>query len=445
MEKPTTLSLSNWDTDIKKIVIAGGGFAGLHLVNRIWRNKAYSITLVDRNNYNYYPPLLYQVSTGFLAPSSISYPFRKMFRNKHLAFRMANVLRVDPEARVLYLDNGELTYDLLVFATGCRTNFFGNENFRKYSIPMKTIDDALLMRNALYKNLELAVISKDPAEIRKLLTIVVAGGGPTGVEVSGMLTEIRRFILSKEYPQFNESSGDIYIIEGGPSLLGAMSEKSHAHAYKALEKLGVKIMLNTQILDYTNDEVRLANGRIIGAKTLIWAAGVTAHTFDGIPQSCIGPGRRMITDEYNKVIGLDNIYAIGDSSIQFTSEFYPRGHPQMAEVAIQQGNMLARNLNAMTRDKPLKKFRYFDEGEMAVIGRTNAVADLFKHRLHFRGVIALVMWLGVHLLTLVNFANIFSTLITWIVAYISRDQSLRMIFRPETVRAEDNPLNTQKT
>jgi NADH dehydrogenase len=420
-------------SEIKKVVIAGGGFAGVHLVQSLFKNKNFQVTLIDRNNYNYYPPLLYQVSTGFLDASSISYPFRKLFRNKGIFFRMADVVKVDPASQTLYLSNGELKYDYLVFATGCKTNFFGNENIRKNAIPMKNIDDAQRMRNSLYKNLELASISHDPQEIKKLLTVVVAGGGPTGVEVSGMLAEIRKSIFAKEYPELNGVTGDIYVIDGGSRLLGAMSEKSHEDARKVLTRLGVKIILNAQIIDYSDDKVKFSDGQEIETKTLIWAAGITANTFEGIPLTSIGPGKRMLTDEFNKVLGLENIYAIGDSSIQMTSLEYPKGHPQMAEVAMQQGNNLGKNLVAIVNQKELKPFNYINQGELAVIGRNNAVADLLKHKLHFKGLLALLIWLGVHLVTLVNYSNILRTFYTWIVAYFSRDQSLRMIYRPETV------------
>jgi NADH dehydrogenase len=435
-------------SELKKVVVAGGGFAGVHLVQRLRKNKNFQITLIDRNNYNYYPPLLYQVSTGFLDASSISYPFRKLFRKKGISYRMADVVKVDPASQTLYLTNGELQYDYLVFATGCKTNFFGNENIRKNAIPMKTIDDAQRMRNSLYKNLELASISKDQQEIKKLLTVVVAGGGPTGVEVSGMLAEIRKSIFAKEYPELKGVTGDIYVIDGGQCLLGAMSEKSHMDAGKVLAGLGVKIILNTQIIDYSDEKVKLSDGQVIETKTLIWAAGITANTFEGIPLTSIGPGKRMITDEFNKVLGLENIYAIGDSSIQMTSPEYPKGHPQMAEVAMQQGANLAKNLVAIANGKPLKPFSYLDQGELAVIGRDYAVADLLKHKLHFKGVPALLIWLCVHLVTLVNYSNIIRTFYTWIVAYFSRDQSLRMIFRPETVAdavlvTQDPPVKTK--
>jgi NADH dehydrogenase len=413
----------------KRIVVIGGGFAGVNFAQNVAKNKNYQVTLVDKNNYNYFPPLLYQVSTSFLEPSSISYPFRKLFRKDNIRFRMGEPVKIDPVTQTVYLQDGDLTYDYLVFASGAKTNFFGNENIARNAIPMKTIDDGLKMRNALLQTLERAAITKDPAERKKLLTIVVAGGGPTGVEVSGMLAEMKNYIFPKDYPELVKSPGRIYIVDGSPNLLGAMSEKTHQEAYKVLTKLGVKVKLNLHVNDFVDGRILLSNGEVIESNTLIWAAGITANTFDGIPVICLGIGRRMITDEHSKVIGLENIYAIGDASIQMTDQGYPKGHPQIAQVAIQQGRTLAANFIAMAKGEPLKPFKYFDKGDMAIIGRNSAVVDLFKHKVHFRGIIALFMWLFIHLISLVNYRNKLRTLYNWAVSYISRDQSFRMIFR----------------
>ncbi|MBB5395369.1 NAD(P)/FAD-dependent oxidoreductase [Mucilaginibacter sp. AK015] len=413
----------------KKIVVIGGGFAGVNFAQDVAKNKSYQVTLVDKNNYNYFPPLLYQVSTSFLEPSSISYPFRKLFRRDNIRFRMGEPVKVDTDTKTVYLKDGELTYDYLVFASGAKTNFFGNQNIAQNAIPMKTIDDGLRMRNALLQTLERATITKDAAERKRLLTIVVAGGGPTGVEVSGMLAEMRKYIFAKDYPELINQPGGIYIVDGGPALLGAMSEKTHQEAYKVLTRLGVRVKLNLHVNDYLDGKITLSNGEVIEAGTLIWAAGITANTFDGIPASSLGVGKRMITDEYNQVTGLRDVYAIGDASIQTTDEAYPKGHPQIAQVAIQQGRTLAANFIAIAKGKPLKAFKYFDKGDMAIIGRNKAVVDLFKHKVHFNGIIALFMWLFIHLISLVNYRNKLRTLYNWAVAYISRDQSFRMIFK----------------
>jgi NADH dehydrogenase len=417
-----------------KVVIAGGGFAGLNLAEQLLRNKNYIITIIDANNYNYFPPLLYQVATGFLDASSISYPFRKHFRNSRLSFRMAKVLSVDPSKKLVRLDNGQLGYDYLVFATGVKSNFFGIKSIEENAIPMKTVDDALRMRNVLYSTMEEASVAASDTEKKTLLNIVVAGGGPTGVEVTGMLAEIKKNIFLKEYPELKHIESKIYIVDGGKHLLGPMSDKSHDEAHKVLTGLGVEIILDTHVNEFSDQQVILSSGQVIPARILIWAAGVTAVTFPGVPESSIGQGKRMLTDEFNRVNGMEDVFAIGDCSIQLTDLVYPKGHPQLAQAAIQQGKNLAGNFALMIKGKPLKPFKYYDKGEMAVIGREHAVVDLFKHRFHLRGLLALLAWLTVHLLSLVNGANKFRTLASWTVAYLSKDQSLRMIYRPDLIR-----------
>jgi NADH dehydrogenase len=261
------------------------------------------------------------------------------------------------------------------------------------------------------------------------MTIVITGGGPTGVEVAGMLAEMRKYILEKDYPELKRAEGDIYIIDGHPFLLAPMSDKTHEGTYKALTQLKVRIKLSTHVESFENGQIKFSDGEVIEAKTLIWAAGITAHTFEGIPVGSLGAGKRMITDVYNQVKGLRNIYAIGDISIQETDPVYPQGHPQVAQVAIQQGHRLARNLLAMAKNKPLKPFKYFDRGDMAIVGRHHAVADLFKHKVHLSGFLGLMSWLFIHLISLVNYNNKIKTFYHWAVAYSTRDQALRMIFR----------------
>jgi len=416
-------------TNKEKILVIGGGFAGLNFAQQLFGNKAYDITLIDKNNYNYFTPLLYQVATSFLEPSSISYPFRKLFRNKGIRFRLAELQKVDTTTQTVYLSDGELKYDHLVFATGTKTNFFGKESVQKNAISLKEIDDALSMRNELLRTLEKAVIEKDLVERKKLLTIVIAGGGPTGVEVAGMLAEMRKYILAKDYPELKGAEGDIYIVDGLPVLLAPMSDKSHKDAYDILAKLGVKIKLNAFVDNYENGQVKFVNGDVIDTRTFIWAAGVTGITFDGIPETSLGPGKRMVTDVYNRVKGFNNVWAIGDISYQQTDEVYPKGHPQLAQPAIQQGTTLGKNFRRLAKGQPMKPFKYFDRGDMAIIGRNHAVADLLKHKLHLRGFLALMSWLFIHVVSLVNYTNKIRTLYNWMVAYLTKDQSLRMIFR----------------
>jgi NADH dehydrogenase len=321
-----------------------------------------------------------------------------------------------------------------VFAAGVETNYFGNENIRKNAIPMKTVNDAARMRNFLLQSLEEASRSHDAAEKRKLSTMVVAGGGPTGVEVSGMLAELRKNILAKDYPELSKGTANIYLVDGGQNLLAQMTGKSHREAYDALIKLGVKIKLNTTVKDFHDDQVFLSDGQIIFSRNLVWAAGIIGEKFEGIPEKSLGRGNRMITDVYNKIQGLENVFAIGDIIIQFHEIKFPNGHPQLAQVAIQQGRKLAKNFTLMAKDIPMKPFKYNDEGSLAIIGRYRAVADLFPSKFHVGGYLALMIWLFVHLTSLITVRNKFKTLTEWIIAYFTRDQALRMIVRP------DNPV-----
>ena len=415
-----------------KIVIIGGGFAGINLANQLADNKDFEITLVDKNNYNFFPPLIYQVATAYLEPASISYPFRKYFRGKdNISFRMGEFVSVKASENIAVLHNGELPYDALVFATGAETNYFGMENVRKNAIPMKTLNDALEMRNKLLQRLEKATLHKNSRERRKYMNIVVAGGGPTGVEVSGMFAEMRKGVLRKEYPELATSVSNVYLVDGGDALLAPMSEQSQKDTYDALSKLGVIIKLNSRVTDYVDDIVYLENGETIQSKNLIWAAGVSARVFDGIPAESYGRGKRMIVDEHNKVINTTNIYAIGDTCYQSSDAAFPQGHPQVAQVAIQQGRHLAKNFKKHLKGELLTPFKYKDKGSMAIIGKNKAVVDLPKPKLHFKGFIAWLMWLFIHLISLITYRNRFVTFWNWMVSYFSMDQPLRMIIRPE--------------
>ena len=414
------------------IVIIGGGFAGINLAKALTNEKGITVTLVDKNNYNFFPPLIYQVATAFLEPSSISYPFRKFFAGKkNLQFRLGELLKVIPNENKVILNNGELVYDQLVFATGAETSYFGMENVRKNAIPMKTLNDAISMRNTLLKNLEKAAICKDIRKRRKLLTIVVAGGGPTGVEVSGMFAEMRKSILIKEYPELDTTASNIYLVDGGDSLLSPMSVASQQDTLEAVTKLGVVVKLNTRVVDYKEDTVFFADGNTIQTKNLIWAAGITAREFEGIPAESYGRGKRILTDAFNKVNGTTNIFAIGDTCLQLTDENFPQGHPQVAQVAIQQGLNLADNFKNLLQQDTLKPFVYKDKGSMAIIGKNKAVVDLPKPNLHFKGFFAWMIWLFVHLMSLITYRNRINTFYHWMIAYFSKDQSLRMIIRPD--------------
>lgn len=420
---------------MKKIVIIGGGFAGIHLARKLAGNPAFQVTLVDRNNYNFFPPLLYQVATGYLEATNISYPFRKLLvqkKNGTCRFRMGEFQEVVPSENKVILSNGTLEYDYLVLATGAETNYFGMENVKKNALPMKTVNDALELRNHILQKLEQASISTDAEETQKLLNIVIAGGGPTGVEVSGMLAEMRKYVLPKDYPELVNKglTSHIHLIDGSSQVLSPMSEQSQQDAHKALTNMGINIKLGIHVKDYVNDIVYLTNGETIAAKTLIWAAGVTASVFKGIPEESYGQGKRLLTDAYNKVNALTNVYAIGDTCLQTSDPQFPNGHPQLAQVAIQQGENLAKNLLAMKNEKKLHPFSYFDKGTMAIIGTNKAVADLSTPKVHFKGFIAWLMWIFVHVMSLTGYRNRIKTLFDWSGEYFSKDDALRLVIRP---------------
>ncbi|KEQ30764.1 NAD(P)/FAD-dependent oxidoreductase [Pedobacter antarcticus] len=419
------------DQNKKRVLIIGGGFAGVNLAKQLAGHTNFEVILADKNNYNFFPPLIYQVATGYLESSNISYPFRKLLRGKdNIQFWMGELQEVFPEQNKVMFSTGEVSYDILVLATGCETNYFGMESVAKHAIPMKTLSDALQMRNTLLERLELASRTQDPAERKKLLTVVVAGGGPTGVEISGMFAEMKKHIIAKDYPELSGSGGEIYLVDGLPAVLTPMSEKSQQYTYNALLKMGVKVKLNMMVKDFVDDQVHFANGETITTKNLIWAAGVTAMVFKGVPAEAYGKGKRLQVDAFNLIQGTDNIYALGDTCIQLTDSNFPQGHPQLAQVAMQQADNLGKNLVRISKSEPKKPFAYHDRGSMAIIGRNKAVADLPKPKMFFSGFIAWLMWLFIHLISLINSRNQIKTLYNWMVAYFTRDQSLRMIVRP---------------
>lgn len=414
----------------KHVVIVGGGFAGLQLMKGLDRSDKYKITLVDINNYNFFPPLLYQLAAGFMEPSSISYPFRRLLRqHKNARFRMGVLKEVVPAENKIILSNGELGYDILVMATGAESNFFGNKNVEEKAMPMKTVGDALMLRNLVYTRLERATRTDDKEVRRKLLSFAIAGAGPTGVELSGIFAEMKQNIMKKDYPELSQSDlGDIYLIDGQKTVLAPMSKKAQEYTEKALLKKGVKLKMGVFVKDFVNDEVVLSDGTILEARNLIWAAGVSAKTFKGIDdKEYLGRGKRMKTDAYNKMEGFDNIYAIGDSCIMTADPNYPEGHPQLAQVAIQQADNLVANMNNDFQ-KP-KPFSYVDKGSMAIIGRNEAVADLPKN-IFIKGFWAWAIWAFIHIMSLVNFRNKMRAFYNWVGYYISKDQSYRMVLKP---------------
>jgi len=413
-----------------KIVIAGGGFGGINLAKKLAKNKDFSIILVDRNNYHFFPPLLYQVSTSFIEASNISYPFRRMFQNtENLRFYLGSVTRVDTENNILETDTGNVEYDYLVIALGTETNYFGMENVRKNALPMKNIDDALNLRNHILVNMEKVVRLNDGPEREKLQNIVIAGGGPTGVEVSGMLAEMRKNILRKDYPELKNLRGNIYLVDAAATLLGPMSKKSQNEAKKVLEKLGVKIILNTAVKDYDDGMVQLGNGDTIPSATVVWASGVIGREVPGLPKESIVRGRRIQVDEVNRVAGTSNVFAIGDICYQTSDPKFPNGHPQLAQVAIQQGKLLAENLVRASEGKPMKPFRYNNKGSMAIIAKYKAVVDLPKG--FFKGFAAWLVWLFIHLIPIAGYRNKAKLAYNWFWSFITNDPTLRLIIRPK--------------
>lgn len=411
------------------IVIVGGGFAGVTLAQSLAKNKKFEITLVDKNNYNFFPPLIYQVSTGFLEPSNISYPFRKLFQDKsNLHFRLGEIFSIHPDENYILSGTDRISYDLLIIATGTVTNFFGMDSIQQKAIPMKTIDDALNLRNSILLRFEQAAITTNAALRKKLLTIVIAGAGPTGVEVSGMLSEMKKKIFKKDYPEFDPAEIEIYLVDGANAVLSAMSVSSQQDTLQSLERMGIHVMLNAQVKSYENGIVALSNGTNITADTLVWAAGVTGSMIAGLPAQSIGRGNRLLVDDCNQVAGTKNIYAIGDICLQTTDAAFPNGHPQVAQVALQQAKLLSKNLTNIIDGNVRKPFAYKDKGSMAIIGFNKAVADIGK--LHFKGFVAWFVWIFIHLMSLIGYRNRAKTAYNWFWAYLTKDQPLRLIIRP---------------
>ncbi|SFU38821.1 NADH dehydrogenase [Pustulibacterium marinum] len=416
----------------KHVVIIGGGFSGVNLLKKLRNNNQYEITLVDKNNYNFFPPLIYQVATGFLEPSSISYPFRRLTsKRKNTHFWLGEVEKIDTQNKQIHLNNGSLTYDILVLAAGTQTNYFGMENIEKHAIPMNTLEDALNMRNLLLQRVEKACKIQSIEKRREYLNIVIAGGGPTGVEVAGMFAELRKRIVKTEYPELVGTNSKVYIVNSPNCLLPPMSRKSQQYAENRLKNYGVEVLLKTRVSDFNGEEVFLNNGETIKTKNLIWATGVEGIVFEGIPAESYTKGKRLETNSFHEVKDLNDVYALGDASLCLGDENFPDGHPQLAQVAIQQAQNLAHNLKSKTKNKPLKKFQYKDKGSMAIIGKSRAVADIPKPKFHLQGFVALMVWAFIHLFSLISYTDRLRTFINWVISYTTQDQDLRMIIRPK--------------
>jgi len=408
----------------KRVVIVGGGFGGMTLANKL-DHKLFQIVLIDKFNYHQFQPLLYQVASAGLDAASISFSFRKMFnKKKDFYFRLAEVQAVVADEKRIETTIGSLTYDYLVIAAGTTTNFFGNDVLKKAALPMKTVEDALTVRNRLLVNLEEALDTTDPIKKQGLLNIVIVGGGATGVEVAGALSEMKRYVIPKDYPDLKASNINIYLVEGSSKILGNMSEDSSSHALAFLQKMGVKVVLNTLVTGYEDNKVMLKDGSSIISETLIWVSGVAAERLENISPELLGRGGRMMVNEYNQLVGYQNVFAIGDICLQ-KEKAYLNGHPQVAPVAIQQGRLLAKNLKQMEKGKKMSAFSYFNQGTLATVGRNKAVADL--HDLKLSGFPAWAVWMLVHLRSILGVKNKIIVLIDWAWNYFTYDHSMRFI------------------
>lgn len=415
-------------TKLPRVVIIGGGFAGISIAKKL---KGYPIQLVmfDKHNYHTFQPLLYQVSTSGLEPDSIAYPLRKvMKKHRNFHFRMAEALHIDAEKHILETSIGNITYDYLIIATGTKTNYFGNEQIEYNALPMKTVPQALNIRSFMLQNFEKASITESPEERKAYLNFVVVGGGPTGVELAGALAELKRNVFPRDYPDIDIHNMEIHLLEGMDRLLPPMSETASAKAEKFLRKLGVTIHLNCLVTKYDGTNVETKDGVYLRAKTFIWSAGVTGNPVVGVKDEAIHDrAKRYIVDEFNMVKGYSNVFALGDIALMMSDE-YPKGHPQLAQPAIQQGEHLAKNLKKLLAGKPMEPFKYIDKGSMATVGRNKAVADIKK--LHFGGFFAWFIWMFVHLFSLVGFRNRVIVFFNWMYNYINFDKAARLIIRP---------------
>ena len=413
-------------TAFPKVVIVGGGFGGIELAKRL-KNKEVEVLMLDRHNYHTFQPLLYQVATGGLEADSIAFPLRKIFKNQNnFTFRVTDVERVDAERKVVHSSIGEISYDYLIIATGSDTNYFGQKEIEHFSMPMKTIPEALNLRSMILQNLEEALIEPDPVRKNSLLNFVVVGGGPTGVELSGALAELKRHVLPKDYPELSADEIKVYLIEGSPELLGSMSAQASAKAMEFLKKLGVEVNTELRVVSYDGAILKLSAGEDINTKNVLWSAGVKGAALDGLPPDAIARGNRILVDEFNRVQGQQYIFAIGDVAASISDE-KPNGLPGVAPVAIQQGKQLAKNIIRFINDEQPEAFRYFDKGSMATVGRNLAVVDI--GRIRFQGIFAWFVWMFVHLMSLVGFRNKVVTFVNWVWSYFSYDRGTRLIIR----------------
>ena len=420
-------------SDKKRVVIIGGGFAGLSIAKKL-RNKNLQVVLIDKHNYHTFQPLLYQVATGGLEAGSIAYPIRKVIQEyKDFYFRLTSVKEIDTQNQKVISEIGDLNYDYLIIATGSKTNYFGNKEIERNSMSMKTIPQSLNIRSLILENFEQAVLTTDQADKDALINFVLVGGGPTGVELAGALAEMKKAILQKDYPDLDINKMQINLIQSGDRILNTMSEKSSSDADKFLVDLGVKIWKNVRVTNYDGRTITTNSDLTFETATVIWTAGVQGANIAGLDaKSLVEKVERIRVNQFNQVVGYNNIFAIGDIATM-ESEKYPQGHPMMAQPALQQGDLLGENLVKLLENKPMKPFEYNDKGSMATIGRNLAVVDLPNY--HFSGVFAWFVWMFVHLFSLIGFKNKAVVFLNWVYNYIRFDREGRLIVRPYKKRS----------
>ena len=414
-------------TDKKRIVIVGGGLGGLELAFKLVDDD-YQVVLIDKNNYHQFPPLIYQVASGGLEPSSISFPFRRLFQGKKdFFFRMAKVESVNTDKKIINTTVGEIDYDYLVMAFGAKTNFFGNKDIEATTLPMKSVSEAMRLRNTILRNLELALTEEDPARKQALMNIVVVGGGASGVEIAGAVAEMKKNIIARDYPDLDSSQMHIYLVNAVDRLLSAMDPVSSKRAERDLKELHVHIRQPQFATEYKDGILKTSAGLEIPTQTVIWVSGICANTVEGFPAESIGHAGRFLTDRFCRVKGVKDVYAIGDVSLVEGDEEYPLGHPQLAQVAMQQAKTVAKNFKAMSKGKELKPFKYKNLGVLATIGRNHAVAEISGKK--FGGFPAWALWLVVHLRSILGVKNKTFILLNWVWNYINYKQSLRLILK----------------
>ncbi len=414
-------------TEKKRIVIVGGGLGGLELAFKLVDDD-YQVVLVDKNNYHQFPPLIYQVASGGLEPSSISFPFRRLFQGKKdFFFRMAKIESVNTDKKTINTTVGEIDYDYLVMAFGAKTNFFGNKDIEATTLPMKSVSEAMRLRNTILRNLELALTEEDPARKQALMNIVVVGGGASGVEIAGAVAEMKKNIIARDYPDLDSSQMHIYLVNAVDRLLSAMDPVSSKRAERDLKELHVHIRQPQFATEYKDGILKTSAGLEIPTQTVIWVSGICANTVEGFPAESIGHAGRLLTDRFCRVKGVKDVYAIGDVSLVEGDAEYPLGHPQLAQVAMQQAKTVAKNFKAMSKGKELKPFKYKNLGVMATIGRNHAVAEISGKK--FGGFPAWALWLVVHLRSILGVKNKTFILLNWVWNYINYKQSLRLILK----------------